>query len=1397
MRANAAMLCRPTHCHAMLVAAEAFTFTRLTTNSRIPAVSFPLAADVASLTIILLAIACGGLFAALGVVTVLWLRTRGKVAVASEAGLPREAVLKAVPDMLFVLDREGVFLEYRSGVGTADGERVCLAGDSEQIIGRHFEEVLTDDAASQLRTAMKQTQLSGELVVIEYTIDQETGRRFEARVSDLGDGRSLVLSRDVTDRRRILEQWQELQALRLAINEHTLFSIADARGRIIDINDGFCKISGYAREELLGRDHRILNSGHHPKSFWVEMWKTIAAGKPWRAEVCNRAKDGSLYWVDSTNIPLESDDGKVKRYISLRFDITERKRLETENSRAMARYSALFDGSRDAVLMLNETGFIGCNQAAFELFGVQSSRALQQVHPAEISPEYQKDGKLSRVAADEHIQRAYRDGSDRFEWVHKRLDTGESFHAEVLLSAHPIDGEMILQAVVRDISERVESRQRLTSIYEAMSEGIVLHDVSGRVLECNPAAEAVLGIPHEEIFGRSLNDPRWTAIREDGSVLPTAEMPAARTLRTGKSVQGFVHGFIRPDGQQRWLSVSSEPVCENDGSLRGVVTSIADITTQHEQRRELTTQKRILEAVLDSPTTGFWDWKISDGVEHFSPSWLRMFGYEPGELPETPETWQQLMDPDDLRETMQRFTTHVESRGGVPFYSKVRYRHKNGSTVWVLCIGRVVEWSGEGEPLRMAGCHIDVTTACEAELQIEEQKRELQAILDAIPGFVFYKDGNNKILDLNRAAADSIGLPKEQIRYRAAEEFFPAEDANRYLEDDQAVLRSGQAKLGIIECYETGGEIKHIRTDKIPLRSPNGQYDRLVAIAMDITEIVESRERASEAQHRLNMALRASNTGLWEWDIQTGSALFSDTWYSMLGYEPGELPMEVAVWKELCHQDDFERASQELERHFRGETDVYKCEHRLRRKDGSWSWVRGVGEVLERADDGTPLKAVGVNIDIQQLRESVIRMEAASQAKSEFLANMSHEIRTPMTAILGYADLIMEPTSSPQDFATHVRTIQANAGHLLTIINDILDMSKIEAGQMTIERIDTNPAQIVEEVASLLRPRAIGKGITLGIVYDTPIPLSIHSDPTRLRQILLNLAGNSIKFTEIGSVTIHAACDAGAERMTFRVVDTGIGMSEKQRAAIARFEAFSQADTSTTRKFGGTGLGLRISNSLATMLGGGIEVASTLNEGSEFTVTIATGSLTGVKLHTPAQICELADSDEQETSSERLAAKKVDGQQLQPLLGLRVLLAEDGPDNQRLISFHLKKAGAEVILADNGLIAAETIESATADTMPHLVLMDMQMPELDGYAATKRLRCQGYRLPIIALTAHAMEGDRQKCLNAGCIDYLTKPIDKARLIECCTLWATISDQPTPDTTKLEEFARQANCPTSC
>ncbi len=385
-----------------------------------------------------------------------------------------------------------------------------------------------------------------------------------------------------------------------------------------------------------------------------------------------------------------------------------------------------------------------------------------------------------------------------------------------------------------------------------------------------------------------------------------------------------------------------------------------------------------------------------------------------------------------------------------------------------------------------------------------------------------------------------------------------------------------------------------------------------------------------------------------------------------------------------------------------------------------------------------------------RLKSANERAEAASQAKSEFLANMSHEIRTPMNAILGYVDLLREKTSDADDLKAF-DIIHGNGVHLLEIINDILDLSKIEADRMIIENSDCELPRLLQDVMALMTRQADEKSLEVRMIWDGKIPETIETDPTRLRQVLVNLLGNAIKFTTSGSVELRVGFEPGQAGgdLTLVVKDTGIGMTQEQVEHI--FQPFTQAESSTQRRFGGTGLGLAISRRLTHLLSGEITVDSKCSAGSVFTVTLPVrwkGNL--MALQTPPAVQEQKSDESQEAT---------------PTLPNRLLLAEDNPDNQRLFGFVLSEAGADLDIAENGQIAVEMVDAAKRNGKPYeLILMDMQMPVLDGYNAVVQLRERGIETKIIALTANAMSVDRDKCITVGCDDYASKPISPKKLV---------------------------------
>lgn len=427
----------------------------------------------------------------------------------------------------------------------------------------------------------------------------------------------------------------------------------------------------------------------------------------------------------------------------------------------------------------------------------------------------------------------------------------------------------------------------------------------------------------------------------------------------------------------------------------------------------------------------------------------------------------------------------------------------------------------------------------------------------------------------------------------------------------------------------------------------------------------------------------------------------------------------------------------------------------LRKLESECSLDECLREIVHEFIDVGICKAAGRYAELEaqyqalqkrELENTRLQAERASQAKSAFLANMSHEIRTPLGAIMGFVDLLKESGLDHDEVANYLAIIDRNSHHLLRIIDDILDLTKVEAGKMVIENLEFSLIQFMADFSSLTGMKARENGIVFEFTASTLLPEFIISDPTRLRQILSNIVGNAVKFTEKGRVELAVSYDGG--HLEFRVMDTGRGISKEQRSSL--FQAFSQADPSTTRKFGGTGLGLILTKNLSQALGGDfVLIESEIGKGSTFAVNIQVKTPANVKL-VPLKAVRIApDSDI------RINPNDID------LTGFDILLVEDSPDNQFLIQKMLGKTGAKITLANNG---AEGVKFAQAHNY-NVILMDIQMPVMDGHDAVRTLRSQNYSGPIIALTAHAMKEERERAIASGFSHFLTKPIHRKSLME--------------------------------
>jgi PAS domain S-box-containing protein len=636
---------------------------------------------------------------------------------------------------------------------------------------------------------------------------------------------------------------------------------------------------------------------------------------------------------------------------------------------------------------------------------------------------------------------------------------------------------------------------------------------------------------------------------------------------------------------------------------------------------------------------------------------------------------------------------------------------------------------------------------------------------------VLITDEAMRITWANDAFTRLSGYTLDEVMGRVPSDFLRGEESDpEVIAHLMRAVDFGESVRGTLQDRRKDGTLHWIDLSIEPLRTSD-QVTGFICVYSDVSDLVSvqralSREREvlANTTAQLKEALAVARLGSWSLDLASNTIEWSPETYQLFGRDPalGPPPRDEVV--QLYAPEDTVRLKEAA---IAAYTDgrAYSLVVRTAGHNPDVRWIRAEGRARYAAD-GRITGLIGTAVDVTESveREEALRLaqahaEAANRSKSEFLANMSHEIRTPLTAILGYTDLLRDEvraSGANSEQLASLDTIRRAGEHLLSVINDILDISKIEAGRMAVEAVPTELPAVLLDVESLMRARAEQKGVSLECRLTAPIPVQVNTDPTRLRQVLMNLVGNAVKFTDRGRVLLEAGVEESeaGPLLVLSVDDTGPGMSEEQVAQL--FQAFMQVDSSMTRRHGGTGLGLTISRRLAQLMGGDVELAQTaVGRGSRFEVRLP-----------------LRPVDDSQRITQ-ITARRLTPTMAPVAVTLRghILLAEDGEDNQRLIAILLRAAGAEVTIVRNGREALEALDWARAAGAPFDVLLtDMQMPEMDGYTLARTLRDAGNTIPVIALTAHAMAEDRQRCLDAGCDDYASKPIDRTALLTTLARW---------------------------
>jgi len=910
-----------------------------------------------------------------------------------------------------------------------------------------------------------------------------------------------------------------------------------------------------------------------------------------------------------------------------------------------------------------------------------------------------------------------------------------------------------------------ETLAQFCNLFEQSPDGILMLSDDHRFLDVNPAMLRLLGYTREELMNLTL--PAILAEREH----PRLNMEVMLMM------DGVEHHdkwqLRRKDG----AIFIGDVIAKTLGHGRYFAT-IRDITGRERAEAALLDSQRQFQRMLRTAPVVLYEYVMDqDGRDRFlyvGPRCRDVLEFSESDLlADIGLIWNRV-HPEDLPRLREENLKAV--RGGQSFSTEARMVLDSGVVKWVQ-ICSLPNPALPGQPTIWSGFILDITQRRQAEVAQERAASRYAKMLSATKDAFWLIDTQGRILDINAAAEVMTGYTRNELLGMTIPDIDVLHTPEECQAHFQALLAEG---AGLFETRHRtrAGKIIDVEVSALV----DAPTDTVVAFIRDISARKLSEQRLQEAntklehrvaerteelrasEERYRLAMDATHEGLWDWLVPSGKVFCSPAYFQMLGYEASELTGDVrSLFIDLLHPDERRTVLSRIHE-WQLDPGHYRVEFRLRDREGAYRWILCRGQVVERDPTGRPLRAVGTHTDITEIRraelnlreserryrelseslerkvtERTAELEAACAAKSQFLANMSHEIRTPMNAVLGLAQLLQHEPLEPGQ-AAMVRHIREAGDSLLLIINDILDLSKIESGQFELEQLPLTLTEILERLEHLFAISAADKGIEFAVRSESALPDRLRGDAMRLVQVLTNLCGNAVKFTERGRVEVVARTPAVTEsdvRVRFEVRDTGIGIPAETLSRL--FKPFTQADPSMTRRFGGTGLGLVISKRLVELMHGQIGVTSRPGEGSTFWIEVP---LARFEQDSPASL------PTPPTAPERAQ-----------LSGLRVLLVDDNRINLMVADRALQREGAIVTQASEGRQALEILMEKPRNF--DVVLMDIQMPVMDGLTAARTIRQKPDLdgLPIIALSASVLPEEREAALRSGMNDFIAKPLD--------------------------------------
>jgi len=1063
-------------------------------------------------------------------------------------------------------------------------------------------------------------------------------------------------------------------------------------------------------------------------------------------------------------------------YSSQKFSQMSRERMEAQKAlmESRDRYMSIFKTVSDGILLFDfhTRKLSDYNPRVLDMFGL-SDADMAHLDLAEFSSSEQG---FTMDKAREYLEKVSKEKPVSFEWLNKNKD-GRSFWTLNSFSIVELDNTPYILLVSRDIDSQKRMEQNLLASQEhfrALAENspdvIMRFDREHRHVYVNQAVFSQTGIPMDQFIGKS--HAEMAMFPED--LVKTWEEAIDQVFSSGQS-HTIEFDFITADRSItfEWRLYPEMGISEEVESVIGVAR---DITENLKAGQALRKSEERLNLALQATELGMWDWNLVTNKVYFSPIWMSQLGYEPRELPHELATWQSLQHPDDLARSMEVVERVIKNREE-SFEIQFRLKNKHGSYVWIRSLGKAVEFDQEGNTTRLTGIHeniderkreeqikqvlFDISTAVSSTQSLDELYVQIRHSLGKI------LDTTNCFLALYNEKTDTLSLPFMKDEKDSFTQFPARKTLTSY------VIRTGEAQLIDIDREKElikAGEIEPVGAPCVSWLGVPLKYDgktvgvfavqsyskevvytssdaRLLEFASDqIAMAIERRRQQddlSSTQERQRRVFESSPDPMIVVDPNALIVDFNSAFVEVFNVDPNLVYGEKIF--RFIHKKDWRRSMTDFAKTW--ESGYLKnLEYRIVLPDGgSFDGEASSGAIYDA--DGRPESMVLILKNIterkeaeRKLIEAKYKAEESDKLKTAFLSNMSHEIRTPMNAIVGFSDLLSDEGLSSEERRDFIAQINQGADDLMRLIDDIIDIAKIEAGQVNVHIAECFIRDLFKELHLMFIQNIKRSGkdqVKMNIRWDWPVSeLAIYTDPFRLKQILINLLSNAVKFTDEGEVVL--GIEERPEGIRFYVKDSGIGIREEKQRVI--FDRFMQGHETKTKLYGGTGLGLAISKNLTEILGGEIGVDSVSGKGSTFWFILPRN----------------------EVPLKYEAALRAPASDVKSWEGKKILIAEDDHSNYYFLYEALKDTGAEILWSKDG---EETLETFREHADLSVVLMDINMPYKNGYECTKVIKEERPSLPVIAQTAYAMSGEREISKESGCDDYLSKPIKVKELLE--------------------------------